>query len=97
MTKKIEGFADLEEGEDGKVQIIFDPGCFDEFEGTQEELDEMVAHIQKMFEDGVAQAEAKEIDLEELMENDPDIAEKIFNALNRLGGEDDETPTRLLQ
>lgn len=96
MTKKIEGFADIEEGADGKVKIVFEPGCFDEFEGTQEELDEMVAHIQKMFEEGVAQAEATEIDLDELMENEPEVAEKIFNALNRLDSGDD-VPPRTLQ
>jgi len=97
MTKKIEGFADLEEGEDGKVKLVFEPGCFDQFEGTQEELDEMVAHIQKMFEDGVAEAESKELDLEELMETDPEVAEKIFEALHRLDNDGDEPPTRILQ
>lgn len=29
-------------------KVIFAPGCFDDFEGTQEELDEFVAEIQKM-------------------------------------------------
>lgn len=33
-----------------ELKIQFAPGCFDNFEGTQEELDEMVAEIQKMFE-----------------------------------------------
>lgn len=32
------------------LKIEFAPGCFDSFEGTQEELDAMIADIQKMFE-----------------------------------------------
>jgi hypothetical protein len=97
MTKKIEGFADMEEGDDGKVKLVFEPGCFDDFDGTQEELDEAVAMIQQMFEDGVAQADAREVDLDELMESDPEVAEKIINALHRLDGNGDEPPTRTLQ
>ena len=97
MTKKIEGMAELDNLPDGKVKIVFEPGCFDEFDGTQEELDEAIAMIQKMFEDGVAQADAKELDLDELMESDPEVAEKIINALHRLDGNGDEPPTRTLQ
>lgn len=31
------------------LQVVFAPGCFDNFDGTQEELDELVAEIQNMF------------------------------------------------
>ena len=31
-------------------RVEFAPGCFDDFEGTQEELDAMVAEIKAMFE-----------------------------------------------
>jgi len=34
------------------VKIIFDPGCFDDFDGTQEELDEMIAEIQRLADSG---------------------------------------------
>lgn len=80
-----------------KVVITFDPGCFDDFDGTQEELDEIVADIKKMFENGLAEAEAQEVNLDELLESDPDTAEKILNALHRLDGDGDEPPTRTLQ
>ena len=33
-----------------ETKVVFAPGCFDHFEGTQEELDELVKDIQKMFE-----------------------------------------------
>jgi hypothetical protein len=31
------------------LSIQFAPGCFDSFEGTQEELDEMIKEIETMF------------------------------------------------
>jgi len=31
------------------LKVIFAPGCFDTFDGTQEELDELVAEIQETF------------------------------------------------
>lgn len=31
------------------LEVTFAPGCFDQFDGTQEELDELVAEIQTMF------------------------------------------------
>lgn len=36
--------------EEKKVtKIEFAPGCFDQFDGSQEELDELVKQIQEMF------------------------------------------------
>ena len=34
-----------------KIKITFAPGCFDTFEGTQEELDELVKSVKEMFSD----------------------------------------------
>ena len=38
--------------EDKKIKIEFAPGCFDNFDGTQEELDEFLAEIARMVESG---------------------------------------------
>lgn len=35
-----------------KLKITFEPGCFDNFNGTQEELDAMIADVVRMFETG---------------------------------------------
>jgi hypothetical protein len=35
---------------DKTIKVEFAPGCFDQFEGTQEELDELIKEIQGMFE-----------------------------------------------
>ena len=43
---------DDDDGENKPMKIVFAEGCFDDFEGTQEELDELVAHIQQLAESG---------------------------------------------
>jgi hypothetical protein len=35
-----------------KLKIIFEPGCLDNLDITQEELDALVAEIQEMVDDG---------------------------------------------
>jgi hypothetical protein len=35
-----------------KIKIRFAPGCFDQFDGDQKELDELIAELNKMAEDG---------------------------------------------
>ena len=37
-----------------ELKVEFAPGAFDQFEGTQEELDELIAEIHQMFENGEA-------------------------------------------
>jgi len=34
------------------MKIEFAEGCFDNFDGTQEELEELIAEIQRQFESG---------------------------------------------
>ena len=47
MTDK--KFEELTEDEFKNLKIEFAPGCFDNFEGTQEELDALQAEILSMF------------------------------------------------
>jgi hypothetical protein len=35
-----------------KTKIVFAEGCFDTFDGTQEELDEIIADLYKQIADG---------------------------------------------
>lgn len=51
-------------------KVIFSPGCFDSFEGTQEELDALMAEIVSLAESG------------ELDENSQEITEDIFEELS---------------
>ena len=45
-----------------KMQIEFAPGCFDNFDGTQEELQELIAMIQQMANDGTLLENSEPID-----------------------------------
>lgn len=35
-----------------EMKIVFMEGCFDDFEGTQEELNELIADLNKQLQDG---------------------------------------------
>jgi len=49
-----------------KPEILFAPGCFDNFDGTQEELDEMIAVFKAMVEDGTFMENAEQLTEEEI-------------------------------
>lgn len=61
-----------------KPEIVFAPGCFDGFEGTQEELDDLMAEIHRMVESG--ELFEKAVPVEEL---DDETIEMIERAENR--------------
>jgi len=52
-----------------KLKIVFMPGCFDGFEGTQEELDSLTAELTAKFEDGSLLEESEPVDLSEMLAN----------------------------
>jgi len=56
--------------ENKKIQIEFAPGCFDNFEGSQEELDQLIAEITRLAESGELQERSVSIDLSLLSEKD---------------------------
>lgn len=74
-----------------KPELIFTPGCFDNFEGTQEELNELIAEIQRMVDSGELFENSTALDLDELIKDDPELAEKLINSL------DEDQTTRKLQ
>ena len=51
------------------MELVFAPGCFDNFEGTQEELDELVKEITETFSNSDALENAKPISIEDLVES----------------------------
>ena len=36
-----------------ELKVTFAPGCFDSFDGTQQDLDDMMEEITEMFADGI--------------------------------------------
>jgi hypothetical protein len=69
------------------MKLVFAPGCFDHFDGTQEELDALVKEIEDSFANGEAFEQARAIE-----DLDEDEIQELLSHLE----DDDETP-RLLQ
>jgi hypothetical protein len=77
-----------------KMKVEFAPGAFDDFDGTQEELDSLQAEIVSMFANMTAEELAERsqpVDIEELIEDgERDVVEKIVQAMS-------DNSTRTLQ
>lgn len=69
-------FEDLTEADMKELKIEFAPGCFDGFEGTQEELDELIAQIKEMFASGEVHKNARPLDEAELDDYDLELLSK---------------------
>jgi len=79
-TKK---FEDLTPEEVSNLKIEFAPGAFDTFEGTQEELDELIAEITRMIQSGEFIEKSRSIDIENPTEEDLEIMEHIMASESR--------------
>ena len=64
------------------LKLEFAPGCFDGFEGTQEELDDLIAEIQRQFDSGEMEANATPVDIDELIAEEPEYALRLMQSLN---------------
>jgi hypothetical protein len=71
--------------EDKKMKLVFAPGCFDDFEGTQEELDSLIEEIQAKFADG---------SMEDMVESEAldDLSEEEFDELREMLEKIESTP-----
>ncbi len=65
-----------------KMKIEFAPGAFDQFDGTQEELDALVAELERMAESG--ELEANSVALEDWDDLDDEDRDIIADALERM-------------
>ena len=65
------------------LRVIFDPGCFNNFEGTQAELDEFVKQIQEFAESGLLFENSVELTDEDIEDLDEDTRQQIICALER--------------
>lgn len=63
---------------DKKIKIEFAPGAFDNFDGTQEELDELIAEITRMAESGELEQNARRIDMEDPSDEDIEAISHIL-------------------
>ena len=51
-----------------ELKVVFAEGCFDDFDGSQDELAEMIAEIHKMAKDGTIMDGARPLTDEEILE-----------------------------
>jgi hypothetical protein len=80
--------------ENKKIEVEFAPGCFDGFEGTQEELDQLIAEIKQSFENGEFEESRVEL-TEEEFDQLPD--EVKFQIMRSIDDEPDTDFKRTLQ
>lgn len=76
----------MNENDDEKkpVEVVFAPGCFDDFDGTQEELDELIAEIKRMVDSGELFDQMEPLSVEEMLEEmDPLDIEEIVNEMTK--------------
>jgi hypothetical protein len=67
---------------DKEIKIEFAPGCFDSFDGTQEELEGLMEEIRRLVSSGELFEKSVPLDLDELSEEDFDIIEHIQKTEN---------------
>ena len=77
--------------EEKKLKLEFAPGAFDDFDGTQEELDELIAEIIRMVDTGEILDQSNAVDIDDLIEEDPELAQKLMSAFSNID------PSRHLQ
>jgi len=67
------------------MTITFAPGAFDNFDGTQEELDGLVAEIQRMADSGELEENSIPLDTDDVMDTLTDEdREQVLQALSNM-------------
>ena len=79
---------------DKKMKVEFAPGCFDDFDGTQQELDELVAEIQRMANSGEMFENSTPVTEESLADLSEEEQQVLLDAVRMFGA---DTNTRNLQ
>lgn len=64
---------------DKELKVVFAPGCFDDFEGTQDELNDLVAQIKNLAASGELFNESSPVELDDV---DDETLAKIQEAFN---------------
>ena len=65
---------------DKKLHIEFAPGAFDNFDGTQEELDALLAELQRLAESGELEEHSIALDDDEVWDSLSDEEKEIIES-----------------
>lgn len=60
-----------------KPRLVFAPGCFDNFDGTQEELDAFMAELERLLESG--ELLENSVPLETLEDEEQSLVEDLIS------------------
>ena len=69
---------------DKKYEIRFAPGAFDDFEGTQEELDELINEIKNLADNDDLYENSYPVDMDLLETEDPDLHKTLIRQLEQI-------------
>jgi len=69
----------MSDTEKKKLEVVFAPGCFDDFEGSQEELDDLVAEISRLVESGEMFEQAGSMVLSDMDLSDEELEELLID------------------
>lgn len=69
---------------DKEYKIRFAPGAFDNFEGTQEELNDLVAEIKNMAINGDLIENSHPVDMDLLEQENPELYQTLTNQLEKI-------------
>ena len=79
--------------ENKKLKVVFAPGSFDNFDGTQEELDEMLAEIHRLVDTGELFERSTALTEDSFDELDEEIKVKLIEAMDSIEDEDFDKST----
>lgn len=74
-----------QDNEDIIPEIVFAPGCFDTFDGTQEELDALKAEILEMFAGKTSKEilmQSRELSADDVEDLPEEVQQQLLDALN---------------
>ncbi len=64
-----------------KLEVVFAPGCFDDFESTQEELDELVAEIRALVDSGEIFEKSNPLNIDNLSDEEIEKLDRMFDSV----------------
>lgn len=70
MIDKEKPFDELTAEDCEELEIVFAPGAFDSFEGTQEELDAFIAEITRVIKSGEILERSRPVDLDTMSDDE---------------------------
>ncbi len=91
MTDKEKTFDELTPEDCQDLEIVFAPGAFDNFEGTQEELDEFIAEITRVIKSGEILERSRPVDVDNMSEEEAQILARALGIDPETGEDVDRT------